>query len=819
MKTTTSLCTPTGEPTSSRPRGPLRGSALFLGLGLGLAAAALAGCNGGDEDEATSCPSDQEYFERHVWGPVLSTRCAGCHNAEGLAKDSRMVLWGDDQEGYIEHNMEVTLPLARELVGDSSLFLLKPSNEHADGHKGGEILTRDNPEFAALEQWVARATGTYACDDEEDALTCDANGAGARRVRRLDHREYQRSVDDLFGAPVEIGVSFAPDNVVDGYSNNAAALKVSGLLAEQYREAAETMADVLVTDLNGYLPCDPVGDGEEACAADFIDDFGGRAFRRPLTEPERSRYLGLYSEVAEEDGFAEGIRWTTAALLQAPGFLYRTELGQATGDGNYALTPHELASELSYLILGAAPDAPLRALADDGSISDPEVLEAEAERLLADPRAEANVLRFADEWLGLDRLDLVTRDPMLYPELDDSIRAAMKGEAHRFVADVFAGGGSLSDLLTSSTSFMTPELASYYGQSASGDADPEGFIRVERSKGAGAGILTHGATLTTHALPTSSSPIHRGLLVRERFLCQHMPPPPPSVDASPPPVDPELSTRERYAQHSEDATCAGCHQLIDPLGFAFEGFDAVGRHRVLDGVHPIDDSGEILHTASSDGTFTGVAELAGLLAASEEVHACYVDQWSRFVLGTADPGDLACARDELLDAFTESEGRLDSLVLALVRSPYFRLRTGEIAELPDDSGSSSDSDGSSDGSSDSSSDSSGDGSGGSDSDGTTGDSGDSGDSGGDEPDAPEGIEVMINVDSMWPAGECDTVTITNTSGAAITWYALLDLPGALVNNWNSVATAEGDRTRFVGEAYNASVEPQQSTSFGFCLEY
>ncbi|MCB9701127.1 MAG: DUF1592 domain-containing protein [Myxococcales bacterium] len=778
-----------------------------LSLALVLALGALAGaCKGdGDGDEST-CPSDQDFFEKHVYGPVLSMRCAACHNEAGLAKDTRMVLKPEGEEGYLEHNMKVTRELAREAVDGTSILLLKPTGEHPDEHKGGVILTRESAEFAALEQWVARASGAYACDDDEQTLECDESGAGARRIRRLDHREYQRSVDAIFGGPVELGVSFAPDNVIDGYTNNAGALQVSGLLAEQYREAAEGMAGVIVDDLGRYLPCDPVADGEPECAAAFIDDFGARAFRRPLSAGERARYLALYEDVAVEDGFGEGIRWVSAALLQAPGFLYRTELGEANGDGQYALTPHELASELSYLIVGGPPDAALAALAADGTLGDPEVLASEAERLLADPRAEANVLRFAEEWLGLGRLPLVTRDPTLFPELSDGIRAAMQGEVERSVAGVFAEGGTLGDLLTSSRTYMTAELAAYYGESVGGEADPEGFYAVERQRGAGAGILASGALLTTHALPTSSSPIHRGKVVRERLLCQHMPPPPPSVNASPPPVDPALSTRERYTQHSADPTCAGCHQLIDPIGFAFEHFDAVGRYRELDGVHPIDDAGEILHSASTDATFVGVAELAEVLAGSEEVQACYVDQWSRFALGTAEPGDLECARGELEAAFAESGGRLDSLVLALVRSPYFRLRTGEIASLPDDGGDSDGGDGTT---------------GGGDSDGSSGDGGSDGSSGGGDGgmDAPPGIEFTRNVDSMWQAGECDTVTVTNVSDAPIVWYVVLDLEGALVNHWNAKVTPEGDRQRFVGEDYNASVEPQQSTSFGFCLEY
>jgi hypothetical protein len=779
---------------------------------------ALAACKGaGDDGDASGtdsgdtvggvCPSDADFFEAQIWGPILSQSCVTCHNATGLAKDTRMVLLPADADGYLEHNLAEAREVAQVDVDGTSLLLLKPTNKAADGHKGGMLLTEDSAAYAALSEFVARSLGTFTCEapgDGDEAAACDKGGAGVRRVRRLSHQEYNRSLSALLGAPTDYGLKFAPDTVIQGYSNNADALLVSGLLADQYREAAEAVAEQMVADLPARLGCDPATDGEPECAADFITRFGRQAFRRPLTATELTRYKTLWSEAAKAEDFAGGVRWTIAAILQSPGFLYRSELGEHVGDGIYELTAHELATELSYLIVGGPPDAELSAAADDGSLSDPKALQEQATRLLASVDSDRTLHRFVDEWLRLDRLKTVPRDMMLFPELTPEIRDAMLGETHRFVSSVYHGGGTFSELLTASYSFMSDPLAKYYSvPGGSGEADAEGFKRVDAVATA-AGLLVHGSVLTTHALPTSSSPIHRGKLVRERLLCQDMPPPPASLNISPPPVDPALSTRERYLAHSSDPVCSGCHSRIDPIGFGFEHYDGVGRFRAMDGSHAVDASGEILLTAQTNGTFDGMDELAQLLAGSPEVESCYALQWSRFAVGSSDNSELLCVQDELDKAFMASEGRLDSLVLALVGTRFFRERGGAPTEDP---GTGTTGGGSSGGETGSNN--------------TTGsaDTGDATTGGGTGPMTSPGIDAAFNVDSKWDAGECNTVTVTNTTDAPIVWQVAVKLPGTIQNFWNAKSMLVGDITVFTGEAYNAEVAAKTSTSFGYCLNY
>jgi hypothetical protein len=780
---------------------------------------ALAGCKGdgggegesgesggsgeaGETGELGDCPSDVDFFERQVWQPILSQTCITCHSETGLAKATRMVLLPEGTEGALEHNLAEAREVAQVDEGGVSLLLLKPTGKHPGGHQGGMVVAEDTEAYRALEEFVQRSLGTFTCDGmtPEEAAGCDMGGAGPRRVRRLSHAEYNRTVAALLGGPTELGSSFAPDTVVQGYSNNAGALLVSGLLADQYREAAETVADQFKAELPARLGCD-MAEGE-ACASSFIAKFGKQAFRRPLTATEQARYEGLWKEAAAAEDFAGGIRWTVAAILQSPNFLYRTELGEHVGEGVYQLTPHELASELSYLITGGPPDATLTAAADDGTLKEPETLAAQAERLMAAADSDATLHRFVDEWLHIDRLKTVPRDMTLYPELTPQVREAMLGETHRFASQVFRGGGTLRELLTAPYSQMTDALAQYYGVPAGGgEADAAGYKQTELDTAAG--LLAHGSVLTTHALPTSSSPIHRGKLVRERLFCQEMPPPPPSLDTSPPPVDPTLSTRERYIQHSADPTCNGCHQRIDPIGFGFEHYDAVGRWRDMDGTHAIDSTGEIVLTAASNGTFDGVDELAGLLAGSSDVAACYTAQWSRFALGSAEASELACVEEELGKAFADADGRLDSLVLALVGTRFFRERGGAPTEDPlepsDTTG------GGETGSDDTGSDSTG-------MPDTTG---------GDEPGpmTTPGIDVMIVQDSKWESGECNTVTVTNTTDAPIVWEVIIKLPGTMQNAWNCKFTAIDGGFQFTGEAWNTEVAAKTSTSYGFCVTY
>lgn len=781
-----------------------------------------AGTAGPGSDTDGDCPDDLAFFESDVWDPLASMTCISCHNVDGAAKGTSLVLQKADEDGYLEHNFQQFESIALTDLDGESLLLLKPTGQHPDGHGGGMVVTPGTSNHEALVEFVDRVRGDFECgEDNEDTGVvpgCEQTGAGPRMIRRLSHVEFNHSLVDLLGLSGELavlGLNFAPDNVVNGYTNNSDALLVSGLLADQYREVGETLATAIVADLGTYLSCDAQNQGEAECAGQLVTELGSRAFRRPITATEHARYMALYTEVADEDGYLEGVHWTVAAMLQSPNFLYRTELGIHEGEGIYNLTPHEVAAELSYLIVSTTPDPTLLAAADDGSLLEPDELKTQAERLLGLAESRRSLDRFTEEWLGLTQLSIVTRDADLYPELTPAIRTAMLGETHRLVADVFNTGGSLGDLLTSNFTFATDGLQTYYGLPGGGEnPDPEGYKRVSLGGDSYGGLLTQGSVMTTHALPTSSSPIHRGKMVRERLFCQELPPPPPSLDTSPPAVDPSLSTRERFALHSSEPACAGCHERIDPIGFGFEHFDAVGRWRVMDGEHAVDASGEVKQTQETDGSYDGALELGALLAGSAEVQRCYAEQWAEFSLGVSERDGIECIEEDLQEALVGAEGRLDALVHTLVESPHFVTRVGHSGMPVDPDDPTDTTGGDTTGDDTTGDDTTGDDTTGNDTTGndTTGNDSDTGE-------ANEGVEFEVINDSSWPNGECNTVQVYNVSEAPVTWMVHLTLAGEMQNYWNSVATVDGLEADFVGEDYNAMLDPNGSTSFGFCVSF
>ncbi len=751
------------------------------------------------------CPTLEDFFAVRVQSEILTPICSACHTPGGAAEDTRFVL---DPEAGLTGNLPMLRTLAVSTEDGDSLLLLKPTDTHPDGHGGGRVLSPDTADYRVLLEFVGRVTG--AVDDCGEGtihgpgvVDCsDGQVPGPRLLRRLTHPEYGSTVRDLLGTTARPEEGFAADNEVAGFTNHARALVVPPLLVDQYREAAEALADEAVTTrLGSLLPCSP-GAGE-ACAEEFIEAFGRRAFRRPLDEADVGRYLEVWQAAHDDpadgaDPFTEGIRWTVAAMLQSPHFLYRSELGARDGDV-FALSPWEIAAELSYLVVGTTPDDALLDAAADGTLIGPEGLAAQLERLLADPRATPSALRFFGVWLHTDRLAIVPKDADTYPDLTLDVRAAMAGQNERLIADALTSGAALDDLLLADHAFLTDGLAAYYGLDAGEDeADVDGYRRVDLTGTPYGGLLLDGAMLTTHALPTSSSPIHRGVIVRERLLCQDLPPPPANLDTSPPEVDPGLSTRERYAAHSEVPECAACHRLIDPIGFGFEHFDGAGVWRATDGPHDVDPSGVVEDLGGGadlrDVAFADMASLAQVLADAPEVERCYARQWMRYGTGLGEEDGLACSAEPVGAAVTDAGGRLDSVFAALLGTPHFTLRLGGDEELDGPAA-------------------------GAEGIPPLGDDDDDDDDAGDDDDAAGGATGVLSVDDDWGTGYCATVVVTNDTGGDLTWEVTLTIDGAITTIWNAEYTDLGAGSHsFVGVAWNGVLGGGGTTEFGFCAQ-
>lgn len=508
---------------------------------------------------------------------------------------------------------------------------------------------------------------------------CADPQVGDQPLRRLTRVQYTNSVRDLIGIDTDVAEGFPVDERIGAFESNAVA-PISNLAVEQYMDAAETLAvEALALQRDALLPCDPALDGEDACAETFVRTFGARAHRRPLTEEDVAMYLSLYDSGQAEDGFDGGIRLVLQGMLQSPYFLYHVEIGGQSDAPNdaetiVAVSEHELASRLSFYLWGSMPDEALFAAADAGTLADPEELRAQAERMLAHPRAAETIASFHEQWLHVDDMTAVDKDPVVFPEFDEALKGAMQREVGDFASYVIReGDANLRTLLTGSfTVSDDPALLELYGVEA-----PVGHVSgepIELDPTERAGLLTQPALLAKAAHVEQSSPVHRGVVVRQNFLCQMLPAPPDDVDDTPPDPDPDATTRERFHEHTADPACAGCHVLIDGLGFGFENYDAIGSWRTDEGGLPIDASGEIVGTSNADQTFDGAVELAGILAGSPDVQRCVSEQWFSYALGRVAGDEDACSTDAIYEAFAASDLDVRSLIIAVVTSDAFRYR-------------------------------------------------------------------------------------------------------------------------------------------------
>jgi hypothetical protein len=495
----------------------------------------------------------------------------------------------------------------------------------------------------------------------------DPSAVAVLPLRLLTRVEYNNTVRDLLGDASEPANGFPVESADE--TGFAKVQRIDDVNVGAYLDAADAVAGRAVADLPKLLGCAPTGAGEEACVKGFIERFGQRAYRRPLAAAEVGEHLGLYKDKLRGTlklGTPDAVRALVAAMLQSPYFLYRWEngwRGQREGQA-VRLDPYHVASQLSYLLWASMPDADLLAAAGRDELRTPEQLEAQARRLLADPRAERTLAAFHEQWLETTALPGLVRNRAVYPRWSATLAEAMTGELRRFVAEiVLRGDGKLETLLSSTRSFANAPLASVYGLSGVAGMDLQ---PVELPAGERAGLLTLAGVQAAHADENEPSPILRGKFVRERLLCMHIPPPPDMVPDLPPPEE-NVPKKDRFAMHAQ-ASCKGCHDLIDPIGFGFEAYDSIGAFRTKDGKFPIDDAGVITGLDGQDRQFANGRDLVKLLAGSQQVRECVVRQWFRYgfsrVEGKADDHTL----DRAFAALRDGGDDLRALLVALGRS-------------------------------------------------------------------------------------------------------------------------------------------------------
>jgi len=505
---------------------------------------------------------------------------------------------------------------------------------------------------------------------------CKARDPGPSPLRRLSRVEYARTMDDLLGPGALDSGRLPPDERALGFANNAEVVSTGGLLVEAYADLAEQAGDRVAAHPEMYAPC-AAATGDATCAAAFVADFGRRAWRRALTADEQAALAAVYAAGETDGAFAEGIARVTAVLLSSPQFLYRLESGTGLPSeelaGAVPLTSNELATRLSYLVWGSMPDRALLDAVDAGTLTTRADLAREARRMLADPRARATVTTFHAQWLGLDQLGDVSKDHIIYPMFTPALSAAFANEAAAFVNEVvWNREGTLGALLSAPYTFGDATLAAFYGAGPP-TTTPGGLGLITLPAGQRAGLLTQGAFLSVYGKANQSDPIHRGRFVRERLFCTTPPPPPPALAVRPPDLDPRLTTRQRFAAHTGDPMCSGCHKLLDPIGFSFEHYDGIGRWRETEGGQPVDSAGALAGT-DVDTSLDGAVALANAVAGSTEVQVCYATQWFRFAYGRGETSADDCAVSDLATAFVAAKGNVRELLVALTQTDAFRFR-------------------------------------------------------------------------------------------------------------------------------------------------
>lgn len=485
----------------------------------------------------------------------------------------------------------------------------------------------------------------------EQTLCTEDVDLGPTPLRRITASQFHNIVTELFATASSHNGAFVSDEKIGGFEANVVA-PVSDSAVGAYMGAAEAIATEVSANLPAILPCDPVEDGEDACAVTFITELGKRLFRRPLTEDEIDDAKALLFDVAAEDGtFEDGIHWTIAGMLQAPSFLYRPELGV---EGNYEgfapgirkLTPFELASRLSFFLWNTMPDEPLLEAAQSGGLDTVDGIEVEVRRMLDDPRAADAIARFHVQWLGVDGLVDQSKDDATFTP---GLAASMLAETGAFADHVIRqDDAKLQTLLTADYTVADQELASFYG------IEDDGQQTVSTAGTARRGLLSHASILASHAHASETSVVLRGLMVRERFLCSKPPPPP------------EGALEAKVDDRLKDPACKNCHTLMDPIGFGFEGFDEIGRE-----VADVDTAGEVI-SADVEGAFDGVADLAELLAGSDQVRDCVSEHWLQFSAARElTPAD-ECSIAGIAETFRNSEGDIKELIVALAKAEATR---------------------------------------------------------------------------------------------------------------------------------------------------
>jgi hypothetical protein len=495
-------------------------------------------------------------------------------------------------------------------------------------------------------------------------------------LARLNRTEYNNTVRDLLGDATRPADAFPIDPVPSIFDNNAASQIVDELLLEEYESAADRLIETALATSSPartrILACDLGADA--TCLPRTLRAFARRAWRRPPTDDEIAALAALSAAASADGDDAEtSLKQALKAALVSPNFLYRVELDPTGAAAPHPLDDFELAARLSYFLWSSMPDDQLSDRADQGALADPATYLAEVRRMLDDPKAASLVDNFGSQWLALNKLadpSVTVIDTTVFPEFDEGLRGSMIAETRAYFGAFLREDLDVRDMLVGDLGFLDQRLAALYGLPAPAGGD---LARIRVDGVRRFGLLTQASMLTVTSQGYRTSPTRRGKYILARLLCTPPPPPPPKVPALPPEsVDPNATIRQRMTAHLHANACVGCHGSMDPMGFAMEHYDGIGRFRDDDEGRPIDATGQLPNGAK----FDGLLQLATLLKQDPRLPGCVAKQMFTYALGRDPQSDEQPLLDGLTSDLAASGNRLRALVLALVQSRAFQWRGG-----------------------------------------------------------------------------------------------------------------------------------------------
>jgi hypothetical protein len=631
-------------------------------------------------------------FAEKLYPVLQKAGCPMCHNPEGVASATRLRF---PEEGAAKDKVDAFGRSLVELVDrqnpDDSILFKKPTARIK--HSGGERIKRGSEEETLLRAWIGYLA-TLSGPELQQALQYKQREAGGSGdvpqvvLRRLTHQQYNNTVRDLLQEPTDPASQFPGEDYVNGFKNQYKSQSLSPIQIEAYSLAAERVAANAFRrgDSRHLIPCTPGGSDDGDCRLKFIRTFGRRAFRRPLEPEEIARYDALFR--AQSD-FLKGAQTVIEAMLQSPSFLFWMEQ-----TSNPRWKPYAAASRLSYFVWDTMPDEALMDAAARRELSSPDDIARMARRMLDDPRAKQGLDDFVSQWLRFDRALTAARDLRLFPLFNRDLAVSMTEEAKHFIGDLVWSDRNFMEAFTANYGFVNSSLAAVYKVPTPANEYERVAFPPEQQR---SGLLGQALFLTLTSKLEDTAPTGRGLFVREQFLCQHVPPPPPGVDTNLPAVSQArpLTNRERLGSHTTDKSCAGCHALIDPIGFGLEKFDAIGMYREKQKLlfFPEYHSGpkkpkpqEIELTLDTAGRvaglpnpeFTSARQLGEMLARTPQCQECVVKQVFRYMAGRLDTRADAPVIRQALEDFRDSGFHFKALVVSLVKARDFSSAEGRV---------------------------------------------------------------------------------------------------------------------------------------------